>query len=180
MVYILLGEGYEEMEAVCPGDILRRGGVEVAYVGVGGSQVTGGHGMVLQADLQLADVRPQAGDYVVIPGGLGGVESLEASAEVGDLVRAAHRCGAKLCAICAGPRVLGKLGLLQGRTITCYPGMEAQMDAGACTGESVCTDGDLLTGRGPGSAMDFGLAILADAKGQAAAEAVRSAMHYGE
>lgn len=179
MVYILLGTGFEEMEAVAPGDILRRGGVEVCYLGVGAQVIRGSHGISLTADSKLCPKMPiSSGDLFVIPGGLGGVDSIENSTDAMQLLSRARDEGASLAAICAGPRVLAKLGVLTGRKITCYPGCESWMTgAQVDCSRSVCSDG-ILTGRAPGSAMDFGLALLEQLRGKKAAEDVRAALVY--
>ena len=178
-VYILLGEGFEEIEAIAPGDILRRGGVRVVYAALEGSGVTGAHGITLVADTVLSAVTIKRGDYVIIPGGLGGVQSLEASQEAAAFLLTASQCGATLCAICAGPRVLARLGLLTGRDVTCYPGLEREMTGAHCHEDAaVMVDGDRITGRGPGTAMEFGLVILEEIKGRRTAEQVRKGMVY--
>ena len=178
--YILLGRGFEEIEAVAPGDILRRGGVETKYVGVGGSEISGSRGIKIIADVEIKDVYPINGDIVIIPGGMGGVESLEASEDASALLRNAAAAGVSLAAICAGPRVLARLGLLDGKTITCYPGMGSEMSGAAkVTDEKTELDGNLMTGQAAGSAIDFGLAVLKYLKGADEAENVRKSIYYG-
>ena len=179
MVYILLGNGFEEIEAIAPGDILRRGGVPLQYLGVGGGEVSGAHGIRICADAELdGNMTVCKEDVFVIPGGMGGVESLEASEAASGVLLRASEAGAQLAAICAGPRVLAKLGLLAGRRITCYPGCESMMKGALPdTGNSVFLDG-VLTGRAPGSAIDFGLALLELLRGKEAAESVRSDLRY--
>lgn len=179
MVYILLGKGFEEIEAVSPGDILRRGGVDVRYLGVGGQTVVGAHGIPVTADAALCpDMALSGGDVFVVPGGLGGVESIEADADAMAVLGRARDAGALLAAICAGPRVLAKMGVLDGRRITCYPGCESWMTGAQpdCS-RSTCMDG-VLTGRAPGSAIDFGLALLAQIAGKATAKRVRAELVY--
>jgi len=179
MVYILLGKGFEETEAIAPGDVLRRGGVAVTYLGIGTQQVTGGHGITVCADALLDKNMPvKSEDVFVIPGGLGGVESIENSRDAMVLLERAKTAGAFLTAICAGPRVLAKLGVLEGRSITCYPGCEEWMTgARVDCSRSTAFDG-VLTGRAPGSAIDFGLALLAQLRGKEAAKAVADGMVY--
>lgn len=179
MVYFLLGNGFEETEAVVPGDILRRGGVEVTYLGVGAQQITGGHGIIICADKVLDKTMPVLKDDVfVVPGGLGGVESIENNEDAMELLDKAKSAGAFLAAICAGPRVLAKLGVLTGKRITCYPGCESWMiGATVDCSCSTCMD-EVLTGRAPGSALDFGFALLTNLCGEAAANKVRADMVY--
>lgn len=177
--YILLADGFEEIEAVAPGDILRRGGVDVKYASVSGAPATGARGITLLPDTAVAGIMPKADDYIVVPGGLRGVENLETSTEVSELLLLASKAGAVLCAICAGPRALAKLGLLTGRDITCYPGMESEMVGAVCHPDAgVVTDGDRITGRAPGAAIDFSLALLENIKGKKTAADVKAALVY--
>jgi 4-methyl-5(b-hydroxyethyl)-thiazole monophosphate biosynthesis len=180
MVYIILGRGFEEIEAVAPADILRRGGVEVCYAAVGENlRVEGAHGIAIEAQERIGSISPAGGDYVVIPGGMGGVNSIKGDSEAMAVLKAAAENGARLSAICAGPSVLAELGLLEGRTITCYPGNEKMMGGARCdTSVSVKVDGSLITGRAPGSAIDFGLALLAAIAGEAKAAEIRSGLVY--
>ena len=179
-VYIVLGNGFEEIEAIAPGDILRRGGVDVRYLGIDGLSLRGGHNITVMADSGIDMLTGvTADDLVVIPGGLGGVESIEGSAKAMELLAFARDRGARFAAICAGPRVLAKLGILTGKNITCYPGNEGDMK-GATVNLDINTmqDGDLITGRAPGAAYDFGLKLLESVKGVAAANEVRAQMYY--
>lgn len=179
MIYILLGKGFEEIEAVSPGDILRRGGLSVCYLGVGGREIPGAHGIPVVADQVLdANMPICKEDVFVVPGGLGGVESIEGSQQAMTLLSRARDAGAFLASICAGPRVLANLGALDGKHITCYPGCEEWMTgAKVDTADSTCYDG-VLTGRAPGSAIDFGLALLEQLAGADTAAEIRSELVY--
>ncbi|NCB74676.1 MAG: DJ-1/PfpI family protein [Clostridia bacterium] len=180
MVYILLGEGYEEIEAVTPCDILRRGGVAVSFAAVGNQKcVAGSHKITICCELLTRDITPQPKDIFVIPGGMGGVNSIQSDTETMNLLRAAAEIGAEFAAICAGPSVLAQLGLLEGKHITCYPGCEELMDGALCDSTKlVASDGSLITGRAPGSAIDFGLALLAHIIGEDAANKIRTELVY--
>lgn len=183
MVYILLGTGFEEIEALAPADILRRGGVTVKLVGIGGDTVTGGHGIGVRCDMTVEKVGLYDGDMIVIPGGLGGVASVEESKAAMELIyQAAAEENIYLAAICAAPTLLARAGIIGvGDDAVCYPGMESEMtEVGVCAhmDASVIMDGQLITGRAPGSAIDFGLALLETLKGADAAEQVRGDMHY--
>lgn len=175
MIYILLGTGFEEIEAVSAGDILRRGGVETRYAAAGSEKtVAGAHGILITADLLAKDIVPAQEDRVVIPGGMGGVESITSDPQTMDLIASFAQKGAGLSAICAGPSVLAGLGLLDGREITCYPGCEDMMAKALCDASlPVRKDGSIITGRSPGAAVEFGLALLEDAVGAETAEKVR-------
>ena len=111
MVYILLGTGFEEVEAIAPCDILRRGGVEVAFAGIGGQLVAGSHGIAVKADVTVEDIDREKLDMIVLPGGLGGVSSMEKSAAARDVIRWAWDNGKLVAAICAAPTLLSKLGI---------------------------------------------------------------------
>ncbi len=173
MVYILLADGFEEAEAIVPADLLRRAGAEVALVGVTGPVVTGAHGIAVTGDVTLGQVRPEKMELLMLPGGLGGVEKLGASAAAMDLIQQAARGDCYLAAICAAPSLLGRLGLLNGRQAVCYPGMEQTMGAAvARKGQCVVVDGRIITGEGPGAAFDFGLKLVEVLKGAAARKQV--------
>ena len=173
MVYILLGNGFEEMEAIAPLDILRRGGVEVLTVGVNGKVVYGGHGIGVEADILLEELDLTAMDMIVLPGGLGGVASVRASSPAMEALRFGWENGKFVAAICAGPTVLADLGITDGKDATCYPGCETGMgSANMIPGAPWVRDGNLITGTSAGCAIPFGLALLAALKGEEAAEDV--------
>ena len=177
MVYIFLGTGFEELEAIAPCDILRRGGVEVAFVGIGGTHIVGGHGIKVQTDCLLEEVDLDEAEMIVIPGGLGGVESIENCEQAMNRIQEASNRGLYTAAICAGPRILAKLGILRGKTAVCYPGMEEQMNGGNMKiGSSTVQDEKVLTGRGPGAALKFGLLLLKVLRGNEVARQVATGM----
>ena len=183
MVYILLGTGFEEAEALVTADVLRRAEIPVTLTGIGGEAVTGSHSITVQADVPVEAVTLSEGDMVVLPGGLGGVASIENSDAAMALVRRALTGPElRLAAICAAPTLLARAGLLPAGThAVCYPGMEGELTAvGAVPvmNQSVVSQGRLVTGRGPGSAFDFGLALVEILAGTAAADQVRAGMHY--
>ena len=176
MVYILLGKGFEEIEAVGPLDILRRGGVEAAFAGIGGMSVKGAHDIVVNCDVALEDIEEGNVDMLVIPGGLGGVESIMNSRTAMELIKNAGERGIALAAICAGPSVLHKLGLLNGIKAVCYPGMEEEMPGVQFGENAACIDGKIITGRGPGAALEFGFEILRYFNGDKVVEELRKSM----
>lgn len=179
MVYILLGKGFEEIEAIAPGDILRRGGVRVCYAAVEGTVVVGSHGIPVTADGTLEDVDMDQAEMLVVPGGLGGVEAISGSEKAMALLREAAARGIELAAICAGPTVLAKLGITDGKQATCYPGMEAQMGgAEMCPGAAVVRADRLTTGRGAGAALQFGKELLAVLRGRETAEKIAAGMCF--
>ena len=160
MVYVLLGKGFEEVEALTPVDVLRRCGVEVRLAGVGERQVTGAHGITVTADCTVEEIDHSSLEMIVVPGGLGGVETIGGSESALSAIRRAATEGCFVAAICAGPTVLAKLGITENRAVTSYPGTAPQM--GRCDyreDKSVVVDGRLITSRGPATALDFGLAL---------------------
>ena len=180
MNYILLGKGFEEMEAIAVVDILRRGGVEIRTAGIGGETVESAHGIRMQADVRIENVDPADCELVILPGGLGGVESIMNSPDAISLILDTYHRGQKVAAICAAPMVLGKLGLLKGKQAVIYPGMENEIPDAVCLpDEKAVLDGNVLTGQGPGACIRFALAVLAWLAGNEAAEAVRAQLHYG-
>ena len=178
MVYLFLGNGFEEAEAVIPCDLLRRAGVEVRTVGLHGPVITGGHGITLAADCALSELDPAAAEMVILPGGLGGVRSIRTCPGALDAVRAVHTAGGYVAAICAAPTILAELGLTAGRRATCYPGMEPEMGDACMCPEGAVTDGKIITGMAAGTAFDFALALISALRGAAAAETVARAIFY--
>ena len=184
MVYILLGAGFEEAEALVTADVLRRADIPVALTGIGGELIAGSHGIAVRADRPVEEVVLEQGDMVVLPGGMGGVASIEASAAAMALVRrAAEDPGIWLAAICAAPALLARAGLLPaGAPCVCYPGMEGELSAAGAVpamDRPAVACGRLITGKGPGTAFDFGLALVEALAGAETAAQVRAALHYG-
>ncbi|MBO5891780.1 MAG: DJ-1/PfpI family protein [Oscillospiraceae bacterium] len=173
MVYVLLGTGFEEVEAITPIDLLRRADIPVTTVGVTGKTVFGGHNIGIEADISIDELNPADLDMIVLPGGLGGVTSVRASRKAMDMLRYAWDNGKFVAAICAGPTVLADLGITDGRTATCYPGCESGMGEAALIANVPCVqDGKLITGTSAGCAVPFGLMLVAALKGQPVADAV--------
>lgn len=173
MVYILLGTGFEETEAIAPLDLLRRAGVETMTVGINGKTVYGGHGIGVEADITIEEMDLTDLEMIVLPGGLGGVASARASSLALDALRFAYENDKYVAAICAGPTVLADLGITDGKNATCYPGCEGQMgSANMIPDAAFVRDGRVITGTSAGCAIPFGLALIAALKGQEAADAV--------
>lgn len=179
MVCILLGNGFEEAEALVPADLLRRAGVEVALISLEGEWVTGSHNITVKADKSLAQIDPNTVELVMLPGGLGGVKALGSDPRVPGLVHTVLDRGGYAAAICAAPTLLASFGLLEGKRAVCYPGMEPEM-AGAVPQPSVpfAVDGHIVTGEAAGAAFPFGLKLVELLKGPEAAQKVKDAVHY--
>lgn len=178
MVYILLGTGFEEIEAVAPCDILRRGGVQVQFAGIGALEVTGGNGITVKADCLVEDMDLENMELIMLPGGMGGVRSILGSETALNAVKYASEKGKFVTAICAAPTILAKLGITEGKQATVYPGMETEMGTAVMTHSNTASDGKVLTGRAPGAALDFGYLLLEALKGTETAEKVRAGMVY--
>ena len=173
MVYILLGTGFEETEAIAPLDLLRRAEIPVMTVGVNGKVVYGGHKIGVEADITLEEMDLTDMDMIVLPGGLGGVASVSASKMAMEALQFAYENGKYVAAICAGPTVLAKLGITDGKDATCYPGCETQMgSANMLPGKAAAQDGKLITGTSAGCAIPFGLALVAALKGKEIADKI--------
>ena len=178
MVYMILGTGFEPMEAIAPCDILRRGGVEVQLAGIGGTLIEAGHGVRVQADCRVEDLKLASTDMVILPGGLGGVHSILACDTAMNFIRLAYADGKYIAAICAAPTILAQLHITDGRKATCYPGLEEKMGAAVMTACGAVQDGRVITGRAAGSADEFGLLCLQALKGKAAADQVAADIVY--
>ena len=178
MVYIILGTGFEPIEAVAPCDILRRGGVEVKFAGIGGRLIRAAHGITVQADCTVDEIEKDDLELIMLPGGMGGVQSMLGCEKVLELVRYAWENGRFVTAICAAPTILAKLRITDGRKAVCYPGLEEKMGTALMQDADAVRDGKLITGRAPGAAYEFGLALLAALKGEETAENVKKGLVY--
>ena len=173
MVYVLLGTGFEEMEALTPVDLLRRAGVEVMTVGINGKVVYGSHRIGVQADILLEEMDLTLMEMIVVPGGLGGVKSIRESEKAMQAIRYAWENDKYVAAICAGPTVLADLGITDGKRATCYPGCEGAMGAAVMEKNSAfVADGKVFTGTSAGCAVKFSLALVAAMAGFDAAQKV--------
>ena len=161
MVYCFLAEGFEELEAIAPIDMLKRAGVEVITAGVTGKNVKGSHGITFVTDITAEEITlSQELEAVILPGGMPGTLNLEKSEIVQNAVDYAVKEDKYVCAICAAPSIIGHKGLLCGKKATAFPGFEKDLE-GAVIGEDyVCRDGKFITARGAGVAVKFGLEIV--------------------
>lgn len=165
--YVFLAEGFEEIEAVTPIDVLRRAGVEVKTVGVTGKQVKGAHGITIEADLAAEGFTlPQDAELVFLPGGGPGTENLGKSALVAEVLQDAAARDIYIAAICAAPTVLHKAGLLAGKRATAFPDVQSALTGSLVTGSGVEVDGKIITGRAAGTALDFARALAAALAGE--------------
>lgn len=175
--FVFLANGFEEMEALGTVDILRRGGIEVTTVSITADPVvTGAHNVPVTADTTLEKAALAGADALILPGGMPGASNLNDSEPVKEALLQQYREGRIVAAICAAPLVLGGLGLLKGRNATCYPGFEPKLIGATVTGEAVEVSDNVITGKGPGLVINFGLALVAAIKNEAVAEEVAAGL----
>lgn len=155
MVLVLLADGFEELEALTPVDVLRRGGIEVLTVGIGSREIRGTHGITVVADVTAADAPIDRADAIIFPGGMPGALNLDSSPDTDRIIDAVTKRGGRLAAICAAPLILGRRGLLDGRMATCFPGFESELRGATVTNTAVITDGHITTARDYRAAMAF-------------------------
>ncbi len=176
MIYLFLANGFEEIEALCPLDLLRRAGLEVTTVGIGGEMITGSHGITVQADIPDGLYADNAPDMIILPGGMPGSKNLDASRTVDAAIKAALRKDAYIAAICAAPFVLGKRGVLNGKEAICYPGFENELTGARISHQKVVRDGKIITAAGMGVALEFGLKLVEAMTDAATAERLRGSL----
>ena len=178
-VFVLLADGFEEIEALASVDVLRRAGIETPMVSVYNKEwVTSARNIGVKADLGLDELQAATEDVLFIPGGLKGVEGLEASREVVTLLKEHRERDGLLAAICAGPSLPGKLGLLKGYKAVCYPGFENALLGAQVQYDAALIDRNVVTGRGAGVALEFAFTLLEKLKGRDAADKVKKAMLF--
>lgn len=160
-IFVFLAEGFEEIEALAPVDVLRRAGLAVQTVSVMNEQVVAGaHGVPVVADLMFDEINPEDAEMILLPGGLPGATNLDVHEGLSRLILDFAAAEKPLAAICAAPLVLGNRGLLAGKKATCYPGFESYLQGAEYTAALVQKDGNFITGKGPGAALEFAFAIV--------------------
>ena len=177
MVYVMLAEGFEEVEALAPVDMLRRAGVNVLTVGVTGDAVRGAHGIVVAADINAADMSLAGAEMLVLPGGMPGTLNLEKSEYVQVALEYCYENGVHIAAICAAPSILGHLGYLRGRYATCFPGYESELNCRRVSDKPVVTDNGITTAKSAGYAVNFGCELVNVLLGPEKATAVSDAVY---
>ncbi len=160
MIYMFLADGFEEVEALAPLDLLLRAGANVKTVGIGKKEITGAHGIIVLADMCDTDLTDLSAEMVILPGGMPGTLNLSASDTVNKAILAAKENGSFIAAICAAPSILGERGILNGKKAVCFPGFEESLKGAEVCREGVVTDGNIITAAGMGVALEFGLALV--------------------
>lgn len=177
MVYMFLANGFEEIEALYTLDVLRRAGVEIKTVGVGGKIATGSHQIPVVCDTVDTDISLLDDfDMIILPGGLPGSTNLDESEVVDAFIKKALEGDKFICAICAAPFILGKRNILNGKRATCFPGFENQLIGATIVDAGCVRDGKIITGRAMGSAHEFALEILSALLGNDTALKIKNAI----
>ncbi len=160
MIYVLLAEGFEEVEALAPVDVMRRCNIDVAIAGVGGREICGAHSIGVCADLNAEDIDFDTVDGIILPGGMPGTLNLQKNEGVMRLLDYCMSNGLLVAAICAAPMILGDAGYLKGREAVCFPGFEEHLTGAEISDAGVVTSGNIITAKGAGAALAFGAAIV--------------------
>ena len=177
MFYCFLADGFEEIEALATIDILRRADIPVTTVGVGGDMIRGTHDIKVQADMHIDDFEIDENiTGVILPGGMPGVKNLYAEERVRDAVSFCVSRNLYVCAICAAPSILGRMGVLMDKRATCYPGFEDELLNAKVSADKVVVDGKIITAKGAGVALDFGFKIVEQLEGEVKAERIAASM----
>lgn len=159
--YVFFADGFEEMEAFSAVDLLKRAGLEVEMITVTSDEIVkGAHGISVLCDRNIENCDFYDADLIVLPGGLPGATTLSECKSLQKLILKFAAENKPIAAICAAPMALGKLGVLKGRKATCYPGFDKYLEGAEYTGAMVERDGNIITGKGPGAAMKFALALV--------------------
>lgn len=179
MVYVFLANGFEEIEALTVVDLMRRAVIDINTVSVNGdSVVKGSHGISVKTDIVYDQADFDVCEMMVLPGGMPGTTNLCAHKALNEKLVEFHDTGKKVAAICAAPMVFGKAGLLHGHEATIYSGMEAELTGAVVKDEKVVVSGNVITSKGPGTAMDFALTLIEILKGKEAADKVAKGLLY--
>lgn len=177
MFYMFFAEGFEEVEAIAALDVIRRAKIDIKSVGVGNKTVCGSHGISVNCDIssdEICEISDISG--VILPGGMPGTLNLFECEKVHEVIDYCYEKGKLLCAICAAPLIFGRKGLLDSVEAVCFPGFEEELKGAVVSDKFVCCDGNVITAKGMGSAVNFGLAIVSAVKGQAFADELKSTL----
>ena len=172
MVTVFFAEGFEEIEALMPLDILRRAGLDVKSVSIGERTVTGSHGIPVVCDCLYSEIDLDNIELLILPGGMPGSLNLDKSDFVDKAIAKVSQNGGRIAAICAAPLILGRRGLLKGKKATCYPGFEDELIGAHTVSDSFVTDGNITTARGMGVALNFAKELVRLMLGDSAKEKI--------
>ena len=178
MLYMFLADGFEEVEAIATLDVIRRAKIDIETVGVGSKNITGAHGVTVRCDIDTDEATFTGLDGVILPGGMPGTKNLLADNHVNKAIDYCYSQGKLVSAICAAPMILGVKGLLKGKEATCFPGFEGDLEGAIISEKYYVTDGNIITARGMGSAINFGLEIVKYFKDEATANELKATLQY--
>lgn len=178
MIYMFLADGFEEIEALCPLDIMRRAGISVTTVGINGKSIVGAHNITVLADISEDELDYFDADMIFLPGGMPGTLNLAKSETVRKSIQYATEKNIYIAAICAAPSILGDMGLLNGKEAICYPGFEDRLKGAKISGSRVIRDGKIITAAGMGVALDLGLELVSIFCGEEKAKELKKAVIY--
>lgn len=176
MLYMFFAQGFEEVEAIAALDVIRRAGIEIKSVGVNDKTITGSHSIPVVCDITADEITFDEVEGVILPGGMPGTLNLFDNAKVHEAVDYCNNNNKLISAICAAPLILGRKNILNGKCAVCFPGFEEELIGAEISPDYVCTSGNVITAKGMGSAVNFGLAIVAYFKGQAFADNLKSTL----
>ncbi len=177
MLYMFFANGFEEVEAIAALDVIRRAQIEIKSVGINDKIITGSHGISIVCDMMAADISDFGNvDGIILPGGMPGTTNLFENDTVHEVIDFCSANNKLLCAICAAPLILGRKDLLAGKKAVCFPGFEDELKGASVSDEFVCTDGNVITAKGMGSAVNFGVEIVAYFKGREFADTLKSTL----
>lgn len=177
MFYMFFADGFEEVEAIAALDVIRRAKIDIKSVGIGGKNITGSHGITVVCDFVESEIAPSDScDGIILPGGMPGTENLYNSDKVIEFVDYCKINNKFLCAICAAPIILGRKNYLSGKKAVCFPGFEEELKGASVSDSFVCRDGNIITAKGMGSAVNFGIEIVAAVKGNEFAADLKSTL----
>jgi 4-methyl-5(b-hydroxyethyl)-thiazole monophosphate biosynthesis len=178
MIYLFLTNGFEDIEVVVTRDILKRADFDVKMVGMGDEFVTSTLDLVIKADIQIENTETENLKAVILPGGMPGTENLDKNQKVHEIISECIEKEILIGAICAAPMILGKSGFLEGKKACCFPGFEKYLKGAEISGDKVCSDGKIITAKGPGAAFEFAFEIIKTLRSESAVKKIQSAIHY--
>ncbi len=177
MLYMFFAQGFEEVEAIATLDVIRRAGISIESVGIGALNVTGSHNITVVCDKTESEISFNENvEGIILPGGMPGTTNLMNSKTVSDFIDSCHVNGRLLCAICAAPMILGRKGLLHCKEAICFPGFENELKGAVIADAYVCRDENIITSKGMGSAVNFGLEIVAALTDRQTADKLKSTL----
>lgn len=177
MLYMFFANGFEEVEAIAALDVIRRAGIEIESIGIGSDKITGSHNITVVCDKTESEISINNNiSGIILPGGMPGTTNLMENETVNKFIDYCSENKLLLCAICAAPMILGRKGLLNGIEAICFPGFEEELIGAKISEKFVCRDKNIITSKGMGSAINFGLEIVSTLKGRDAADKLKATL----